>query len=185
MKVRDLAGANAVHAAGALLISMIGIGGYIGGVSPAQASQSRVSALRAALAEASEEESDLRRRQRAAELNLREASEHLSTRGVTLLPAEQVNATVERVSNLAAECGMVMDSLSSGAAVDESRFSRVPLRLSARTTPRGVAAFMRATRERFSDVTVRSFEMRSEVANQQASASVQMELDWYASKSAK
>ncbi len=174
-----------VHVAGVLAIAMIGIGGYIGCVSPAQAAQSRIGSLRASLAAASEEESSLRRRQREAEAKLRSARETLASRGVTLLPLEQLNATVDRVSRLAADCGVVIDSLSSAAPIEEPRFRRVPLRLAGRTTTKGVAEFMRAVRERFPDVTVRVFDMRSDVASQHASASVQMELDWYASKSDK
>jgi Tfp pilus assembly protein PilO len=179
----SLSQAGPVHAAGVCIIALIAAGGYIGCVAPARAAQDRNAALRASLAEASEEESGLRRRQRETEIRLREAREAVLARGVNLRPSDQLNAQVERVSSLAAELGLVVDSLSSDAPVDDAQFRRVPLRLSGRAGVASIADFMRSVRARLPDVTVRAFEIRADLASPGQGATVQMELDWHTSKS--
>lgn len=176
---------GSVHAAGVCVIAIIAAGGYIGCVAPARAAHDRNAALRAALSETSDAESDLRRRQRETEARLGDALEALAQRGVTLRASDQLNAQVERVSSLAAELGLVVDSLSSAAPVDDAQLRRIPLRLSGRASASSIADFMRTVRLRLPDVAVRSFEIRADVANPSQGATVQMELDWHTSKSDK
>ncbi len=180
-----LSQAGSVHAAGVCVIALIATGGYISCVAPARAAQDRNAALRASLAEASEAESNLRRRQRETEVRLRDARESVRERGVTLRPSDQLNAQVERVSSLAAELGLVVDSLSSATPVDDAQLRRVPMRLSGRASAASIAGFMRTVRVRLPDVAVRSFEIRADVANPSQGATVQMELDWHTLKSDK
>lgn len=174
-----------VHVAGVGLIGAIAFAGYIGCVGPARAAQSRNTALRASLAGASEQESSLRRRQREIEGKLRDARGQVTTRGVTLRAPDQLNGQVERVSSLAAEAGVIVDALSSAAPIEDAKFRRIPLRMSGRATSRNLAEFMRAVRQRLPDVTVRTFDIHADVSNTGEGATVQMELDWYASKSDK
>lgn len=168
-----------VHAAGAIALAGIGAAAYVFGVAPYSAASERAHALRMELTERSREESDLRKRQREAEVRLRTAEVDLRERGVTLRAPEELNAQVQEIAKLAKESGLEVDTLVPNARVGETQFARLPVRLTGRATPVNASSFMRMVRERFPDVTVRTFDVRAEVTTPGAIATVQMELDWY------
>lgn len=185
---RMLAGlkrASLVHGAGVLTVAAIITAGYLIGVQPVEAIRAKQHSLRTALKSRSNEESDLRRRHREAEMALREAETSLRTRGVELRPASQLNTQIRAIAALATEMKVEVDSLNASQAVTEPQFTRVPIRFAGRAPAQSIAQFMRAIRERFSDVTVRTFEIRADLSPEGGGSSVQMEIEWYAAKADK
>lgn len=185
---RTLAGlkrASMVHGAGVLAVAAIIVSGYLLGVQPVEAIRAKQQSLRAALKSRSNEESDLRRRHRDAEVALREAETALRTRGVELRPASQLNTQIRAIAALATEMKVEVDSLNASQAASEPQFTRVPIRFAGRASAQSIAEFMQAVRARFSDVTVRTFELRADLSSEGSGASVQMEIEWYAAKADK
>lgn len=177
--------ASVVHTGGLLAVGAIIAAGYFFGVEPVETIRVKQQSLRTALKARSNEESELRRRHRDAEAALRDAQDTLQTRGVELRPASQLNAQIREISALATEMNVDVDSLNASPPAPETQFTRVPVRLSGRASAQDVAAFMRAIRERFADVAVRTFELRADLSPEGGESSVQMEIEWYAAKTDK
>ncbi len=172
-----------VHAAGLGLVALLVASGYFLGVAPVDSLRNKQQSLRVSLKAKSTEESDLRRRHREAESAQSELQEFLHSRGVKLQPATQLNAQVRDIAALASEMRVEVDSLNASTPIAESQFTRIPVRLAGRATAQDVSEFMRAIRERFSDVIVRTFDIRADLSGNGGLASVQMEIEWYAAKS--
>lgn len=171
-----------VHAAGAAVVALAFGAGYFFGVAPVESLQERQQSLRTSLKAKSTEETDLRRRHRDAERAYEELAEFQRTRGVKLQPASQLNAQVRDIAALASEMHVEVDSLNASTPITESQFTRIPVRLAGRARAQDASEFMRAIRERFSDVIVRTFEIRADLSGSGALASVQLEIEWYAAK---
>lgn len=172
-----------VHAAGLATLASIVAAGYFLGVKPVEGIRERQSVLRAALRSQSEDEADIRRKARDAEAALRQAEESLRLSGVSLQPTSYLNTKIRDIAALAAEHSIEVDSLNAQPPISDPQFLRVPVRLAGRAAAQSVSDFMRSISERFSDVAVRSFDLRADLATGGGWSTVQMEIDWYAAKS--
>ncbi|MBX3316577.1 MAG: hypothetical protein KF902_06910 [Phycisphaeraceae bacterium] len=172
-----------VHAAGLAALASIIAAGYLLGVKPVESIRERQSVLRAAVRARSEDEADIRRKARDAEAALRQAEESLRLSGVSLQPTSHLNTKIRDIAALAAEHNIEVDSLNAQPPISDQQFLRVPVRLAGRAAAQSVSEFMRSISERFSDVAVRSFDLRADLATGGGWSNVQLEIDWYAAKS--
>lgn len=175
----------AIHVAGLAIVAALGAGAYVLGVQPVALAKERAALLSAELAERSAEESELRKRQREAEARLRDARERLARNAIELRPASGLNEQVAAITALASEIGVRVDAISPSAAVQDDGFVRIPVRVTGHASSSAVVRLMSMLRERFSDVTVRTFDIRSDIASTEPTTTVQMELEWHALRPAR
>ncbi|QYK49239.1 MAG: hypothetical protein KF838_05150 [Phycisphaeraceae bacterium] len=172
-----------VHAAGLAALASIIAAGYFLGVKPVEGIRERQSMLRVALRARSEDEAEIRRKARDAEAALRQAEESLRLSGVSLQPTSHLNTKIRDIAALAAEHNIEVDALNAQPPISDPQFLRVPVRLAGRAAAQNVSEFMRSINDRFSDVAVRSFDLRADLTTGGGWSTVQLEIDWYAAKS--
>lgn len=101
---------------------------------------------------------------------------------VRLQPATLVNQRLAAVTGLATECGLALDEVRPGNAVDSTHFQRVPIRIVGGGSYPACAAFLRKMRSSFGDMGVNQFMVSSvNTATPSAAppASFQAELVWF------
>ncbi len=108
------------------------------------------------------------------------AKQALAQSPVRLQPAVLVNQRLEAVARLATECGLSLDEVRPGAAVDATHFQTVPIRILGSGRYPACATFLRNLRRTFGDMGVRSFNASSTLAATDApNAIFQAELVWF------
>ena len=97
-----------------------------------------------------------------------------------LQPASLVNQRLEAVARLATECGLALDEMQPGAAVDAAHYQTVPIRILGVGDYPACARFLRKLRGTFADMGVRTFTAANQGgATATPHAVFQAELNWF------
>jgi Tfp pilus assembly protein PilO len=108
--------------------------------------------------------------------------EVLARTPVRLQPATLVNQRLEAVTRLATECGLSLDEVRPGNAVDSTHFQRVPIRIVGGGEYPACATFLRKLRKTFGDMGVNQFmvsNVNAAIPSPNPAASFQAELVWF------
>ena len=158
------------------------VAAYAMGVRPLVERQARESALRESLkdrrATASRVAGELVDLQR--EVN--SGKEILARSPVRLQPATLINQRLAAVARLATDCGLSLDEVRPGNAVDATHFQTVPIRIVGRGRYPACAAFLRNLRQTFGDMGVRQFMVTNPGGANPSptpAATFQAELTWF------
>jgi Tfp pilus assembly protein PilO len=108
--------------------------------------------------------------------------EILARSPVRLQPAALINQRLAAVTQLATECGLSLDEVRPGNAVDATHFQTVPIRIVGGGRYPACATFLRNLRQTFGDMGVRQFMVTNvggSVPSATPAASFQAELVWF------
>ena len=108
--------------------------------------------------------------------------EILARSPVRLQPAALINQRLAAVTRLATECGLSLDEVRPGNAVDSTHFQTVPIRIVGGGRYPACAAFLRNLRQTFGDIGVRQFmvsNVSGSVPSATPAANFQAELVWF------
>jgi Tfp pilus assembly protein PilO len=108
--------------------------------------------------------------------------EILARSPVRLQPAALINQRLAAVTQLATECGLSLDEVRPGNAVDSTHFQTVPIRIVGGGRYPQCAGFLRNLRQTFGDMGVRQFMVSNvggPVPSATPAASFQAELVWF------
>jgi Tfp pilus assembly protein PilO len=101
---------------------------------------------------------------------------------VRLQPAALINQRLAAVTRLATDCGLSLDEVRPGNAVDSTHFQTVPIRIVGGGRYPACAAFLRNLRRTFGDIGVRQFmvsNVSGSVPSTTPAANFQAELVWF------
>jgi Tfp pilus assembly protein PilO len=164
-------------ASGLAAIAVLSGGAYLAGFRPLLDSWSTKSDLEARLrseqAAVAAATSDLSR----LEAQFDDLSQQIAKLEVTLLDRGRVNQRIGALTDLAKMQKIIVDSAIKNGERNEELFGVVQIRIQARGDYRMLAGFMRALHLRYRDISVRTFEIRTEPSSELPRISI--DLDWY------
>lgn len=169
-------------AAGAALVCVgLTVASYAVGVGPLLAQHQAGLALGRELDDRGKEAGELAAGVSDLQRDLTAANGELARMPLRLQPASRVNGRLEAVARLATECGLSLDEMRPGGAVDAAHYQTVPLRILGAGDYPACARFLRRLRETFGDMGVRTFtaSYRGGGASATATAVFQAELVWF------
>lgn len=163
--------------AGLSVIATLSAGAYFAGFQPLLDSWSTKSDLEARLrseqAAVAAATSDLTR----LETQLDDLNRQIAKLEVTLLDRGRVNQRIGALTDLAKTQKIIVDSAIKNGERNEDLFGVVQIRIQARGDYRQLAGFMRSLHLRYRDISVRTFEIRTEPSSELPRISI--DLDWY------
>jgi Tfp pilus assembly protein PilO len=112
--------------------------------------------------------------------DLAEMKDALARTPIRLQSATLVNQRLEAVARVATECGVGLDEMRPGSAVDSTHFQTVPIRIVGNGTYPACATFLRRLRRTFGDMGVRTYHAgNNSPTNIAPTATFQAELVWF------
>jgi Tfp pilus assembly protein PilO len=112
--------------------------------------------------------------------DLGKAKLDLARTPLRLQPASLVNQRLEAVAQLAGECGVALDEMRPGTAVDSPHYQTVPIRIVGSGRYPACTKFLRKLRHAFGDMGMRTFNAtNAAAAAAEPNAVFQAELVWF------
>jgi Tfp pilus assembly protein PilO len=156
------------------------VAAYALGVQPILHGRQNDAAAREELRERRERASQLGTEFAALQRQLEDAKQVLARTPVRLQPATLVNQRLAAIARLATDCGVALDEMHPGGAIDSTHFQTVAIRIAGRGRYPACTTFLRKLRGTFGDVGIRSFQAGSDPrAQAEPPAVFQAELIWY------
>jgi Tfp pilus assembly protein PilO len=168
-----------IDAAGVALVLGLALGPYVGYIGP----------LRDGHAQAAEQAKQLvaeRTRTRDLENSIYGLKEQLdatqraaASSELKLEPAGELNARLARLTDLASENSLRVDSVESGATTGHDRYATVSIRITGQGNYRDCTTFLRQLRAAMPDVAVTSVQMGSAAVTVDTPATFAFDLLWH------
>ena len=156
------------------------IGAYALGVQPMLEKREHESSQRHELADRRAAASQLAASVADLQRELADARTALERTPLRLQPATLVNQRLEAVAVLANECGVALDEVRPGSAVDSTHYQTVPIRIVGSGRYPACAVFLGKLRKTFGDMGVRQFNAANNAAlPENPVASFNAELVWF------
>jgi Tfp pilus assembly protein PilO len=158
------------------------VAAYAFGVRPLIDRQARDSAERAELKDRRAAASRLAGEVAELQRDVNAGKEILARSPVRLQPAALINQRLAAVTRLATDCGLSLDEVRPGNAVDSTHFQTVPIRIVGGGRYPACATFLRNLRQTFGDMGVRQFlvsNVSGSMPSATPAASFQAELVWF------
>jgi Tfp pilus assembly protein PilO len=103
----------------------------------------------------------------------------LTRENVQLLPASQLNQQIGRLTNLAVEDGIQIDTVEPGKTTTLARYGTVGVHVAGFGNYRNCATYIRHISERFRDSSVSKIQLSTQASAATASATFSLDLTWY------
>lgn len=158
----------------------LSVASYALGVGPLLARRDHAQALRRDLDDRRAKAAELEASVAGLQRDLSATAAELERMPLRLQPASRINQRLEAVARLATECGLALDEMLPGGAVDAAHYQTVPIRIRGAGDYPACARFLRRLRASFGDMGVRTFTATHHGGAAGTSAAVfQAELVWF------
>lgn len=168
-----------LDAAGIAIIAGLSAIAYFGLISPAVASHEQAQAQADDLLQQRNKARDLDRSARATADQLAATLKAIEQSHFNLEPASALNDRLSRLTEIAGQNRLQVDTIESGATSPFPRYSTTVIRMSGRGSYRNCAAMLKQVRESTIDIGVVALQINSGGVNTDTTASFVFELLWY------
>ncbi len=104
----------------------------------------------------------------------------VQTDALRLEGVNRLNHRINRITQLATNCGLQIDQIGPGGATSTPHYVRVPIDMSGRGGYQATGAFLHQLHEDLADIEVASFDLTGRPARAHHPAVFRMQLSWYA-----
>ncbi len=168
-----------IDAAGVVACALLTAAAYLIGILPILRQRDEATVLEGQVTEQRQKAASAASMARTLRGQLASAQNTLAQLTVPLQPATSANSRIASITTLAAERGLDVQYIRAGALQPGSRFSQLPIQLSALGSYRTSAALIHEMRQKFPDMAVASFELSGDPVDPEAPASFVVQLTWY------
>lgn len=170
-----------IYATTAAVCAAVTIGAYVTALEPALARREAQRQLQADLLDRRQKLSEIATGAADARRQLDHVNDALSHSDLRLQPASLVNDRIERLADLANECGLTIDEVHPGEMEETAHFQTVSIKLAGTGEFPACAKFLHQLHDTFPDTGVRSLETVNTSPNPlRPVATFHFELTWYA-----
>ena len=120
----------------------------------------------------------------ALQARLETARIELASDSLRLKPVSSVNTTLAEISALAGDCGLKLNEIQPGRAVQGLHYQALPIQLAGTCTYRNGTLFLHRLRESAADVGVSGLELTGNPADPAGAGAFHLGLQWFAAPSA-
>ena len=174
-----------IYAATAAACAAITAAAYLAAVRPALEHRQQQRQLDSELAARREKSAELAAGLAEARRHLQSVHQALADSRMQLQPAALVNDRLERLADLANQCGLAIDEVQPGGVTDAPHFQVVSIKLAGTGAYPACTKFLHLLHDSFPDTGVRSLETSNNSPNPlRPVVSFRLELTWYAAPAA-
>lgn len=170
---------------GALAVcGLLGGGLYYFGASPLLRARAHDRTQAALVAQRTDEADRLRGSIALAEQRIANVRQQLASTALRLARADQINARVGELTDLAGRHRLEINEIKPGIASREVRYTRVPIRITGAGTFKACALFLHYLRQEFPDTGLLTLEIAGDPSSEEVPLRFAFDLVWYAAPAA-
>lgn len=168
-----------IDAVGLAIVAGLSLLAYVGQIRPLLRARQDVTAHRADLEAQRRKLSEERAALQSLKSQLAADQAELARHNLELRPASQLNQQIGRLTDLAIEDGIQIDTVEPGKASSTLRYGTISVHVAGFGSYRNCAQYIRHVSERFRDSTVSKIQLTTQASAQPNSAGFSLDLTWY------
>lgn len=172
---------TAIDAGGAFVFVALTLLLLLGLLQPLNAHIKQLAAARQTTVRESHRHAELITAGQSLQREIENAQNEIAAAPLKILSEDGLNHRLADLSQLSSECGLLVEDLKPGDAVQTPHFLIIPVQMSGHGSYQSCAVFIHSLHQQLPDLDMRSFKLTGVPSDPQTKGTFEFQLGWYAS----